>query len=76
LLQALIGLNLIHQCGTAPSEKLGNRLEVPIYEYTKGGIFLALVIKSMNITSELDITKKQETIAKLKKEPDKVRQDI
>jgi hypothetical protein len=73
--QGLINLNLIRQSGTTHAKKLSN-LEIPTYEYTKSGIFLVLIIKSMNLTNVIAITKKENTFVELKKQLDNVHSEI
>jgi len=67
-------LNLIHQSGTAPAEKVS--IQVSSYEYAKAGVLLALIIKSMNLTRVIAISKKKDEITDLKRALNKIYRDI
>jgi hypothetical protein len=72
--QLLLQLNLIRVAGTAKAEKI--KLQVPVYEYTKSGILLALIIKSLNMKEVITITTRKDKIIEQGKALEKVYQDI
>jgi hypothetical protein len=73
--EILLELNLVRKNGSDASEKIKG-LQIPLYKYSKSGILLALIIKSMNLRDVIAITKKEDTIAEYKKELDKIHGDI
>jgi hypothetical protein len=72
--QILLQLNLIREAGTEKAEKLN--MQVPVYEYTTYGIILALLIKGLDLEKVITITKPKDKISELKKELQKIHQDI
>jgi hypothetical protein len=73
--QSLIQTGLISKVGTERAEKLRGMV-TPLYGFTKSGILLRLIIESMELQKVMAITKKQDAIAILKKELNKINQFI
>jgi hypothetical protein len=64
-LETLLQLNLVHKTGIAPAEKLQSH-PIELFEYTKGGILLRLILEGMGLIKSTEY----------KKQPDKIYQDI
>ena len=70
----LIKLNLIYVDGTKKAEKVN--VDIPLFAYTKFGILIALIIKSMNLRKIISIERDQNKIRNFEKESDKINQTI
>lgn len=70
----LIKLNLIYVDGTKKAEKVN--VDIPLFAYTKFGILLALIIKSMNLRKIISIERDQNKILNYEKESEKINQTI
>jgi hypothetical protein len=73
--EILLELNLVSISGDVQAEKIRD-LQVPLHEYTKPGILLALIIKTLNLKEVITITTKKDKIVEQRKELDRVYQDI
>jgi hypothetical protein len=64
-LETLLQLKLIHKTGIAPADKIQSH-PVEVFEYTKGGMLLRLILESMGLIKS----------TQYKRQPDEIYQDI
>ena len=67
-------MNLIYVDGTKKAEKVN--VDIPLFAYTKFGILLALIIKSMNLRKIISIERDQNKILNYEQESEKINQTI
>jgi hypothetical protein len=73
-IELLLQLNLIRVIGTTMAEKV--KLQISVFEYTKSGILLLLIIKSLNLKAVITITTRKDKIVELTKALQKIYEDI
>jgi len=66
MIKNLIQMRLIHESGTGIGRKV--EIDIPLYSYTKAGRLIALIIKSMNLESEILFERDQYKIQNKKNE--------
>jgi hypothetical protein len=72
--ETLLHMNLIRPVGTASAEKI--KIPVTLYSYTKGGILLALISKTLDLKKVIAITKAGTLINKYQNELERIFQWI
>jgi len=72
--ETLFHMNLIKTVGTARAEKINT--PVTLYSYTRGGILLALISKTLDLQDVIAITKAETVINKYQNELDRIFQWI
>ncbi|MBV9177521.1 MAG: hypothetical protein JO297_10830, partial [Nitrososphaeraceae archaeon] len=67
-------LRLISKTGTAPAQKIA--AQVDLFKYTKGGILLTLILKSIDLKAVMAVTRNQDKVKEHKKELDTIYENI
>jgi hypothetical protein len=72
--EILLQLGLVRVAGIGPADKI--QATVKLFEHTKGGVLIKLILRSMNLKEVIAITKEQDKINEYNKELDKIYQEI